>query len=74
MDVGDLSERVKIQLPEGSGELAASTNDHAEVSNEREAVVVEDSLITKRYLSIPFRRSYSLLDYFMIKFLPFALF
>ena len=72
--VGDLSERVKIQPPEGGGELAASTDDHAEVSNEREAVVVEDDLITKRYLSIPFRQSYSLLDYFLTKFLPFALF
>ena len=72
--VGDLSERVKIQPPEGGGELVASTDDHAEVSNEREAVVVEDGLITERYLSIPFRRSYSLLDYFMPKFLPFALF
>ena len=72
--VGDLNERVKIQPPEGGGELAASTDDHAEASNEREAVVAEDSLITKRYLSIPFRRSYSLLDYFMTKFLLFALF
>lgn len=49
--VGDLSERVKIQPPEGSRELAASINDHAEVSNERETVVVEDSLITKSVTS-----------------------
>ncbi|OCK97635.1 uncharacterized protein K441DRAFT_675028 [Cenococcum geophilum 1.58] len=45
--VGDLGERMKTQPPEGSGELAASTDDHAEVSNEGEAVVVEDGLITK---------------------------
>jgi len=70
--VGDLSERAKIQPPEGGGKLAASTDDHAEVSNEREAVVVEDGSITKRYLSIPFRRSYSLLDYFMRKFFSFT--
>lgn len=49
--VGDLSERVKIQPPEGSGELAASTDDHAEVFNEREVVVVEDGLITKSVTS-----------------------